>query len=34
MTEAGILPNLKVLTGAAEYGGPGIEDWIMPDGGP
>jgi 3',5'-cyclic-AMP phosphodiesterase len=30
--EARILPNLRVFTGAAEYGRPGIEGWIILDG--
>jgi Icc protein len=30
--EARILPNLGVCTGAAEYGRPGIEGWIVLDG--
>ncbi len=30
--EARILPNLRVFTGGAEYGRPGIEGWIVLDG--
>ena len=30
--DAWILPNLRVFTGAADYGRPGIEGWIVLDG--